>query len=184
MLLYTLQSLKVAEILSRDDIYIPSWDKVNCFDDHQDKFEFAYRFILEQYNLKKNTSYTNPLVWWFTTYEQIRECIAINEQRSDWSDIIITAKVPDHYIMFHNLEDWYSVLGNYSNCHHLLPDDTLTYKQEEIFERIWKLYRKEENYLAMRETWKHIFHYRKGDLQKNILHANTPFIKKAWITRS
>ena len=168
MRVYSYQSASVLAAIMSEEGYVPEWNHCNsCFKEHQTQFEPAYRWLATQYNVRKNTNYTNPPIWFYITAKQAKE------QLLNSTGVLIIAEVPDEELLLYNSENWYAVLNNYSLG---FLDSIVTYD----FDRIFNIYAKESNKRAIEETWQQIFLKTKQESIETF-HAITMRFKKEWI---
>lgn len=168
MRVYSYQSASVLAAIMSEEGYVPEWNHCNsCFKEHQTQFEPAYRWLATQYNVRKNTNYTNPPIWFYITAKQAKE------QLLNSTGVLIIAEVPDKELLLYNSENWYAVLNDYSLG---FLDSVVTYD----FDRIFDIYAKESNKRAREETWQQIFLKTKQESIETF-HAITMRFRKEWI---
>lgn len=179
MKLYTFQSLEVLGLIQKNKIYFPEWDNCSCFGPPLlDEFANAYAYMMFQYNKRKGHEYSCPPVFWYTDLKQVIEAL---KRKHEDNNILITANVPDKYILLYNSNDYYAVLGNnglgtYSSDLH---DNDWSETTQKRFDLTYDIYKKNED--ARVETWNEIFNITKRDKYKTYIHAITPYICDIWI---
>ena len=178
MRLYTSQSLEVVEILMRDGIYKPSFEKCGMIEISLE-IERPYRWLMEQYNIIKKNEFSSAAVWWQTSLKEALKCFK-NSATVETNQTLLVANVDDRDVLLLDRDLWsegpFSVCPLWFRGHSLYMSNDWNDQYEELFNKLWLL--KDKNIPAMEETWKHIFKLTK---QTKMIHAITPFIYKSWI---
>lgn len=175
MRLYTFQSLEVLGKIATDKSYFPSWEK--CAWNDETGFMEAYAWMMEQYNIRKKQEFSCPPVFWYTNIKDVRRLLG---ERQD-ARILITAEVPDKYILLHDFHAWHNVLNNSGMG--MTCDDAFwinkDFYTDTTFDKVYSVYKR--HIPSKEESWKEIFNLPKRDKWKQDVHAITPFIYDIWI---
>ncbi len=180
MRLYTIQSLDVIEILTKYDIYKPSWDKCIYLESdwEREAFERPYRWIVEQYNRIKKNEVSNPLVWWYTDIEEATQSF---KHRQTTEQLLISADVDDKDVLLHDADLW--EFGPF--CNRPLGSISCEENYETFFKNInnWdnRYGAYQNNQAAVEETWKEAFVIQKSSCEKQRIHGLTSCIFKSYI---